>query len=92
MRKGDREQDLCKKSWEENLVLSQTIPVRVNGRTAKRYRERGYKIPCEQTVDCLHHFSMELLQERHWVEIDLDLEEIRTSQNTYSFTQISLRD
>lgn len=50
------------------------------------------KIPCEQTVDCLHHFSMELLQERHWVEIDLDLEEIRTSQNTYSFTQISLRD
>ena len=50
------------------------------------------KLPPSEQVVALHNFAMSLLQERHWVEIDLDNNFIRTSQSTYPFTQISLRD
>lgn len=50
------------------------------------------KLPSAEQIRHLHNFAMSLLQERHWVEIDLDHDLVRTSQQSYPFTQISLRD
>lgn len=46
------------------------------------------ELPDDHTLLTLTAFARGLLNERHWVEIDLDMSLVRTSQQTYPFEQL----